>query len=275
MRNSAWRCVICGLVFAVAMLAPARAAVAQYRPTSELAVGEKYHIEGGIAFWNPDLSLTVSSEALGIPGDEVDLVDDLGLEEKKLRTLSLVLRPATKHKFRFQYLPLKYEAETILDREFVFNGLRYRLGLPVNTTADLTTYRFGYEYDFLYFSRGYVGALFDLKYTDVDVTLNSPIGTGFTRQVAPIPGIGATGRGYVAKNVSLTGAISYFRIPESLGREEFGGRYFEYDFYGTVNFTQNVGAQLGLRSIHVEYFEELDAGDLRFRGWYFGGVFRY
>jgi hypothetical protein len=262
-------------VFAVAMLAPARAAVAQYRPTSELAVGEKYHIEGGIAFWNPDLSLTVSSEALGIPGDEVDLVDDLGLEEKKLRTLSLVLRPATKHKFRFQYLPLKYEAETILDREFVFNGLRYRLGLPVNTTADLTTYRFGYEYDFLYFSRGYVGALFDLKYTDVDVTLNSPIGTGFTRQVAPIPGIGATGRGYVAKNVSLTGAISYFRIPESLGREEFGGRYFEYDFYGTVNFTQNVGAQLGLRSIHVEYFEELDAGDLRFRGWYFGGVFRY
>ena len=38
---------------------------------------------------------------------------------------------------------------------------------------------------------------------------------------------------------------------------------------------QYVGAQLGLRSIHVEYFEDLDAGDLRFRGWYFGGVFRY
>jgi hypothetical protein len=42
-----------------------------------------------------------------------------------------------------------------------------------------------------------------------------------------------------------------------------------------VNFTHYVGAQIGLRSIHAEYFENLDAGDLRFRGWYFGGVFRY
>ena len=55
-----------------------------------------------------------------------------------------------KHKFRFNYLPIKYEAEAPVTREFVFNGQRYRVGLPVNTTADLTTLRFGYEYDFFY-----------------------------------------------------------------------------------------------------------------------------
>jgi hypothetical protein len=267
--------VTCGAAALVAALGWAGVANAQYRPAVETAIGEKYHIEGGFAFWDPDIDLVVSSEALGIPGDDVDLTDDLGIESKKLRTFTLVLRPATKHKFRFQYLPLKYEAEAIIDRDFVFNGLRYRVGLPVNTSADLTTYRFGYEYDFLYFSRGYVGALFDLKYTDVDVTLNSPIGTAFTREVAPIPGIGGTGRGYLAKNVSVTGEVSYFRIPQSLGKDEWGGRYLEYDVYGTVNFNQNVGAQIGLRSIHAEYFEDLDAGDLRFKGWYFGGVFRY
>ena len=123
--------------------------------------------------------------------------------------------------------------------------------------------------------RGYVGVLLDLKYTDVDVTLDSPIGNGFTRQIAPIPGIGIAGRGYLARNVSITGEVTYFRIPENLGKDEFGGRYLEYDFYSTVNFTQNVGAQVGLRSIHAEYFADLDAGDLKFRGWYFGGVFRY
>ena len=275
MRIPSWRRVVCCVAALVTVLGGAGIANAQYRPAGELAVGEKYHVEGAIAFWNADPDLTVSSEALGIPGDDVDLVNDLGIEQKKLRTLNLVLRPATKHKFRFEYLPLKYEAEAIVPREFVFNGLRYRVGLPVNTSADLTTYRFGYEYDFLYFSRGYVGALFDLKYTDVDVTLNSPIGTAFTRQVAPIPGIGGTGRGYLAKNVSVTGEVTYFRIPQNLGKDEWGGRYLEYDFYGTVNFNQYVGAQIGLRSIHAEYFEDLDAGDLRFRGWYFGGVFRY
>jgi hypothetical protein len=275
MQISFCRRVICGAAALVASLGWAAVANAQYRPAGELAVGEKYHVEGAIAFWNADPDLVVSSEALGIAGDDIDLVEDLGIEQKKLRTFNLVLRPATKHKFRFEYLPLKYEAEAVVPREFVFNGLRYRVGLPVNTSADFTTYRFGYEYDFLYFSRGYVGAMFDLKYTDVDVTLTSPIGTGFTREVAPIPGAGVTGRGYLAKNLSVTGEFTYFRIPQNLGKDEWGGRYFEYDVYGTVNFNQNVGAQLGLRSIHAEYFEDLDAGDLKFRGWYFGGVFRY
>ena len=261
---------------AVAVLGWGRVADAQYRPASELAIGEKYHVEGAIAFWNADPDLVVSSEALGIAGDDIDLVKDLGIEQKKLRTFSMVLRPATKHKFRFEYLPLKYESEAIVPREFVFNGLRYRVGLPVNTSADLTTYRFGYEYDFLYFPRGYVGALVDLKYTDVDVTLDQPYRDRFhARRSRRFPA-SASPAAAISRRTSRSparSAISAF--PQSLGRDEFGGRYLEYDFYGTVNFSQNVGAQLGLRSIHAEYFEDLDAGDLRFRGWYFGGVFRY
>jgi hypothetical protein len=41
-----------------------------------------------------------------------------------------------------------------------------------------------------------------------------------------------------------------------------------------VNFSQNVSAQLGLRSIHAEYFEDLDAATpLPWLG--SSGVFRY
>ena len=64
--------------------------------------------------------------------------------------------------------------------------------------------------------------------------------------------------------MSITGEVSYFRVPESLGGDDFGGRYLEYDFYGTFNFTNNVGAQFGLRSIDVDYFDELDCGSLTF-----------
>jgi hypothetical protein len=42
-----------------------------------------------------------------------------------------------------------------------------------------------------------------------------------------------------------------------------------------VNFTNNVGAQLGYRSIDVFYEETRDAGTLKFKGWYFAGVARF
>ena len=267
--------VAASLALITALATPA---AAQFRPPSapNAAVGEKYNIEAAAAWWNPEPELVVSSESLGIIGDNVDLVSDLGIAKKRLGSLSLVLRPAAKHKFRFNYLPIKYSAEGAVQRDFTFNGQRYRVGLPVNTTADLTTFRFGYEYDFLYRDRGYLGVLIDLKYTNVDVELDSPIGREFTSQVAPIPTFGIVGRGYIVPNVSITGEVSFFKVPENLAEQIDGeGRYLDYDFYGTFNFTRNVGAQLGLRSIDVEYRRDLDAGLLNFTGWYFGGVVRY
>jgi hypothetical protein len=211
---------------------------------------------------------------LGIPGTDVDLVEDLGIVSKRLRRLNIVLRPATKHRFKFEYLPIQYEAEATIEREFVFNGQRYRVGLPVNTTASFNTYRFSYEYDFLYRSRGFLGVLFDLKYTDVDVELNSPIGVEFTQAVAPIPTIGVAGRGYVTRNVAIGGEFSFFRIPDDLG-EDYDGKYTDFDFYGLVNFNNNVGAQIGYRSVDVFYELDLDTGALKFSGWYFGGTIRF
>ena len=132
-------------------------------------------------FWKPTPEPIIRSEALGILGSDIDLVTDLGIESKWLKDFGVVLRPGRKHRFRIDYLPLNYEAEATLSREFVFNGLRYPVGLPVSTTAKFNTWRFGYEYDFLYTSRGFLGVLFDAKLTDIDVGLNSPIGDEFSQ----------------------------------------------------------------------------------------------
>lgn len=250
-------------------------AAAQFRPASDPATGERYHVEVAGALWNADPSLVISSESLNIPGDDVDLVNDLGIAQKRLRELRLVLRPARKHKFRFNYTPMEYTAESRVARAFTFNGLRYNVNLPVNTTASLTTYRVGYEYDFIYLDRGYVGVLFDLKYTEVDVHLDSPLGQEFFVAPAPIPTIGFVGRGYIVPNISVTGEISFFKVPENLGGEDFGGRYWDLDIYGTVNFNDYVGAQVGYRTVDVDYFADLDAGNLNFKGLYFGGVLRF
>lgn len=270
--SAAWRVG----ALAVAMLgAGALPALAQFRPPMEAAVGEDYHVEASYGWWNATPGLIVNSESLGILGTDVNLVDDLGITKKNLGRLNVVLRPATKHKFRFEYLPVEYLTDAVtLEREFVFNGQRYRVGLPVSTTAQYNTFRFGYEYDFIYRNRGFAGVLLDAKYTDVRVELLSPIGEEFTTAVAPIPTIGFVGRGYVTKNVAIGGELSFFRVPDNLS-EDYDGEYTDFDIYGTVNFTNNVGATVGYRSVDVFYQADRDTGSLTFKGLYFTGVVRF
>lgn len=263
------------VVTAAMVGAAALPALAQYSPPMEPAVGEEYYVEVAYGWWDASPSLVVNSESLGIIGTDVDLVDDLGITQKKLGKLNVVLRPAKKHKFRFERLPIRYETDAVtIQREFVFNGQRYRVGLPVSTMADFNTYRVGYEYDFFHRSRGFAGVLLDVKYSDVRVELLSPIGSEFTTAVAPIPTIGFVGRGYVTKNVAVGGEVSFFRVPDNLS-EDYDGEYTDFDIYSTVNFSKNVGASVGFRSLDAFYKADNDTGALKFNGLYFNGVVRF
>src|SRR5688572_26502544 len=271
--------VVLSLLTLGVVAAPVTAA-AQYRPSMSMegdAVGEVYRIEAAYAWWNAEPSLIINSESLEIVGTDIDLIGDLGIQKKRLGLFDVVLRPGRKHKFRFQRIPIKYETDAFpVQREFVFNGQRYRVGLPVTTSVDFTTYRFGYEYDFLYLRRGFLGALVDLKYTNVDVSLDSPIGAEFISATAPIPTIGVVGRGYVLPSLAINGELSFFRTPEGLAEQLDGdASYTDFDINGTYNFNKNVGFKMGYRRTSVFYDVELDTGDLKFKGMYFGGVVRY
>jgi hypothetical protein len=136
------------------------------------------------------------------------------------------------------------------------------------------TYRVGYEYDFLSKPRWFVGFILEAKFTDINFELNSIIGTEFVRARAPIPAIGAIGRGWVTKNVSITGEFTAFKLPDDID-VEYGGHYYEWDIYGIVNFTKNLGAQVGWRSHDFAYTAENDRGSATFDGIYFGGVVRF
>src|SRR5690349_15405769 len=85
-------------------------ASAQYQPRSlsDPATGETYHIEGAIGFWNSKADMTISSSGVGIPGSQINLKDNLGLTDSKFSEFHITLRPARKHKLRFQYIPIKY-----------------------------------------------------------------------------------------------------------------------------------------------------------------------
>jgi hypothetical protein len=250
-------------------------AEAQYgAKLSNRATGETYNVEITGAIWDPTPSIFITSESIrGIPGTKIDFVEDLGIEKKAFTQLRIVLRPATKHKFRFEYSPIKYEADAVLKRTIVFNGLDYFISLPVETEVIWRAYRFGYEYDFFYRDRGFVGLVLEAKYTDIKASLRSAINDEFVHAQAPIPAVGVIGRGYVAPNISITSEFTFFKLP-NIG-EDYGGRFFDFDLYGTVNFNDHVGAQGGYRSFDVQYLVENDNGQMTLKGLYFGGVVRF
>jgi hypothetical protein len=276
------RGALAGLFLAAVIVAASPAtALAQYRPlpagsysSNQNPVGEPYWIEFGANLWGPQPDIVISSESLGIAGTDIDVQANLGVEKKSTYELALVLRPSKKNKFRFNYIPLKYDADTTITGEIIFNGIRYPVNTQVRTLLEWKTYRVGWEWDFISQPRWFIGSVFQVKWTDVNFELNSPIGTEFARAKAPIPAIGFIGRAWVTTRVAITGEWSAFKLPDTID-SRYGGHDYEWDVNGMVNITKNVGVRAGWRSHDIAYRVEADRGSAILDGFYFGGVVRY
>ncbi len=256
-----------------AVVGLATPAAAQYGGSSSLATGENYHVEVAGNLWDPTPAILIRSESIrGIIGSDIDFIEDLGIEKSWFTQLKVVLRPGLKHKFRFEYTPIKYQAVTVLKRDLIFNGIEFPISVPVEAEFKWNAYRFIYEYDFFYRDRGFVGLVLEAKYTDVEASLQNILALEFVHARAPIPAVGVIGRGYVAPNIAITGEFTFFKLPEVQGNS---GRYFDFDLYGTVNFNDYVGVQGGYRSFDVVYKVENDDGDMQLKGLYLGGVVRF
>ncbi|HEX7486539.1 MAG TPA: hypothetical protein VF332_10325 [Vicinamibacterales bacterium] len=271
------RCVLCLLVaLTIFSASPANAQYRRFRAENR-ATGETWHVEFGVGLWQPPPDIVVSSESLpGILGSDISAQDDLGLQKKWLKEYSLVLRPAKKHKFRVGYIPIAYSADTVLKRKIIFNGQAYEFGIPINSSIQWNTWRFGYEYDFIYRDRGFLGVILEAKYTDASVTIKNPFTTEFTKARAPIPTIGGIARVYPVANISLTGEVTGLKLPTGVDAlKGYDGKYLDINIYGTVNFTNYVAVQGGYRSITVSYRKDSDRGDLVLQGPYVMAVVRY
>jgi hypothetical protein len=106
------------------------------------------------------------------------------------------------------------------------------------------------------------------------VSLASPLASEFARAQGPIPALGFISRYYLVPNISVTGEVTAFKIPDSID-SRYNAHYVDIDVYGTLNFTDNVGVKGGYRSRDVGYLIKSDSGALTMRGIYFGAVVRY
>lgn len=251
-------------------------ASAQYgAPTLESgAVGERYHIEASGTLWNPDVFGIISSEQFGIAGSRIDFAGDLGFETTRFKDLKLTLRPSRKAKFRIQYTPVQYRAESLLKRSLVFNGQTFPLNLPTKSTFDWNVLRLGLEYDVVYRSRGFVGILIEGRYTEMNASMATPIVSEATSVKAPLPAIGLVGRAYVLPEVALNFEVSMFRMPQGL-LPDVEANYYDWNVDGTFNLTNYVGLQVGWRRMTNFLAVKNDLGETKFQGLWFGAALRY
>ena len=202
MTSKALSSVVPRLLVAVCVLAGLAApTAAQYRPlpsstTSSASApkGEPYHVESAYNIWNPLPEFVIASESLGIPGTDINVRADLAIQQKQMYEIRLVLRPAKKHKFRFNYLPLPYQGQTTLQTDLIFNGIKFPVQAEVATDLRWNTYRIGYEYDFVSRDAGFFGMIIEAKYTDARLQLSTPLSLEYVRARAPIPALGVIGR---------------------------------------------------------------------------------
>jgi hypothetical protein len=153
------------------------------------------------------------------------------------------------------------------DTDFGFERTRFK------DVRSWKVWRFGYEYDFIYQPWGFVGVLLETRITEFDARLQSAIASEFTTAKGPLPAVGVVARGYVHPTVALNFEFSGMRLPDI--DPNYEADYWDWDLYGTVNFSQYVGFQMGYRKQSTYLAIEKDSGDLSFKGIWFGAALRF
>jgi hypothetical protein len=229
--------------------------------------------EVSVLFWTPDPELTLQSGSLtaatGIT--DIDFVQEFGIENKTFPEIRLAL--GRKHKFRFSYVPVRYDADTIIQRTITFRGQTFVVGVPASTEITWDLWRFGYEWDFVSMERGFVGIIGELKYNKLDAAIESPALTQIaaTEQKAPVPTVGVVGRGYPHPMVAITAEFSGLKVDTS----DFEAQFLDFDINGAVTFGRYIGVQGGYRAVTVDYLIDDDTGDLKLKGPYIGAIVKF
>ena len=267
------------LLGAVALLlACSSPAAAQFGPKkqTEPGVGENYVLEIQYLWWKPDLIGSVTSDRLDLVGSRVDLVGDLGFKgDTRFRDWRFTLKPGRKHKIRVEYSPLKFKAEGVLTREINFAGETFPVSLPIESSLEWKVWRIGYEWDFISRSRGYLGAMFEVRKTDLTAELNSLVASGEVLASAPLPAIGVVARVYPLPDLAVHFEFSGMKAPDSLFGDRFSGVYTDMELSAIVNISKNLGITGGWRRMNTDIRVSEDFGDLKFRGYSFGAAVRF
>lgn len=268
----AW--IVTGVLALAAVASPARAQTTAPAVSGDKSgIGERYWVEFSATWWHPELDGNVTSDRLGLIGSRVDLASDLALDSSRFVDFRFVVRPAKKHRIKIQYTPIQFTGSSTLTRDITFAGIVYPVSLPVQSVLNWKVFRIGYEWDFFYTSRGFVGAIIEGGTTELTARIDSIIGGAEVSGQAPLFAVGLAGRFYPIRHLAINAEGTGLKLTDLKPDHVF--KTMSFDVSATYNITNYVGVSGGWRRTHAALTLDGDSGELNFAGFWVGGVVRY
>ena len=188
----------------------------------------------------------------GTTGDTINLVDDLGVDDKENFFDVRATLELGSHRLRYGYMPLNWKGTKTISQDIVFNGQTYSATDTVNTELDIAYHRLGYEYDIIDTLDNRLGVIFEVKYFDIDASLTST-GLNETASVkAPIPTIGIAAQVGLPFLLTVGGEVTGITL---------GSAAWLVDAEAGVNFKPApfvvVSGGYRLLKLHLDYDDDL------------------
>jgi len=188
----------------------------------------------------------------GTTGDTINLVDDLGVDDKENFFDVRATLELGSHRLRYGYMPLNWKGTKTISQDIVFNGQTYSALDTVNTELDIAYHRLGYEYDIIDTLDNRLGVIFEVKYFDIDASLTST-GLNETASVkAPVPTVGIAAQVGLPFLLTVGGEVTGITL---------GSAAWLVDAEAGVNFKPApfvvVSGGYRLLKLHLDYDDDL------------------
>lgn len=197
----------------------------------------EFEFEG--RYWFPDLTGKAKVSEGSIVGTDIDLVSDLGFDNKNLPEGRLMWNLSPRNKFRVAYTQFHYSGDQNITRTFIYGGQVYTIGSRVVSDLKIQYVRAGWIWDFIDEQQGRfkVGTILEAKgiwlKAKVDAPNVVPPISAEEKVVVGLPTIG------VAVDINPTSMVNIFGEVSGLPAGNYG---------------YCLDAEAGLKIAPVKYF---------------------
>lgn len=147
-------------------------------------------------YWLTNLDTNFRASSGTLIGTNLDLVNDLGVDDRENFVEGRITLELGNHSFRYAYMPLSWSGNATATQNITFGGKTFPVSSSVSTDLQIDYHRFSYRYDVINKLKNRLGLIAEVKYFDGRVNLkDAAFGLDeSTRLQIPMPAIGIGGQ---------------------------------------------------------------------------------
>lgn len=210
-------------------------------------------------YWFTDLDSNIMVSSGATAGTDINLVNDLGVEDKKGFVEGRITLELGGHSLRYGYMPLKWDGSKTVSTTITFGADTFTASTLVNTNLDVDYHRLGYQYNIIDTLDNHLGVIFELKYLDGTATLRSAADVETESISLPLPTVGVSAQ---------VGLPFLFSVGGEVTGVTLGSYAYLVDAEAMVNLKPApfVVISGGYRVLKIHAEKDLDRGDITVQG---------